>query len=125
MILVVEDEVLIRMHLELILDEAGFEVVAVSTSRDAEAKLAADAGRFQALVTDIQLDPGGDGFELARIARTHVPTIPVIYMSGASSAEWSAKGVPRSVMLSKPFADAQLVTAIAQLLNAMDPDPAG
>ena len=50
-------------------------------------------------------------------AREVVSGIPVIYMSGDSAHEWSANGVPESVMLQKPFVMAQLITAITTLLN--------
>jgi hypothetical protein len=40
------------------------------------------------------------------------------YMSGDSSADWAVEGVPNSIMLAKPFAPAQLVTAISQLLTS-------
>jgi ABC-type proline/glycine betaine transport system permease subunit len=42
-------------------------------------------------------------------------------MSGSSAEDWASKGVPHSVMIAKPFAPAQLVTAVAQLLNAIPP----
>jgi hypothetical protein len=42
-------------------------------------------------------------------------------MSGRNAAEWASKGVPNSIMLEKPFAPAQLVTAIANLLNSGTP----
>ena len=42
-------------------------------------------------------------------------------MSGAHADEWASKGVPNSIMLAKPFAAAQLVTAVSQLLNAVPP----
>jgi hypothetical protein len=42
-------------------------------------------------------------------------------MSGAHADDWAVKGVPNSIMLAKPFAPAQLVTALAQLLNAAPP----
>ena len=73
-------------------------------------------------MTDINL--GGDklsGWEVARHAREINPDFPVIYMSGDSAEEWASQGVPRSIMLAKPFAPAQLVTAVAQLLNAGTP----
>jgi hypothetical protein len=41
----------------------------------------------------------------------------VIYLSGDSAHEWTAQGVPGSVMLQKPFVMAQLITAITTLLN--------
>ena len=49
------------------------------------------------------------------------PTFPIIYMTGAAAAEWPSKGVPNSILLNKPFALAQLVTAVSQLLNAGSP----
>ena len=41
----------------------------------------------------------------------------------AAAADWTSKGVPASVMLSKPFAPAQLLTALANLLNSGTPTP--
>ena len=62
-----------------------------------------------------------DGWEVARRAREIDPGFPIVYSSGMSAAEWPSKGVPHSIMLEKPFAPAQLVTAIAQLLNSGSP----
>jgi hypothetical protein len=42
-------------------------------------------------------------------------------MSGKDADDWASKGVPNSIMLAKPFAPAQLVTAVSQLLNASPP----
>jgi hypothetical protein len=49
------------------------------------------------------------------------PEFPIVYMSGAHAADWASKGVPNSIMLEKPFAPAQLVTAVSQLLNTGTP----
>ena len=38
-----------------------------------------------------------------------------------SAEDWASKGVPNSIMLAKPFAPAQLVTAVAQLINGGAP----
>jgi hypothetical protein len=43
---------------------------------------------------------------------------PVVYMTGASADQWTSQGVPNSILLQKPFAPAQLMTAVSQLLNA-------
>jgi hypothetical protein len=45
----------------------------------------------------------------------------VIYMTGAAADQWPVQGVPNSILLAKPFAPAQLVTAISQLLNTGGP----
>ncbi|MFK4507205.1 hypothetical protein ABIF81_002383 [Bradyrhizobium daqingense] len=39
----------------------------------------------------------------------------------AAADEWPSHGVPNSVLLHKPFAPAQIVTALAQLLNQAPP----
>ena len=62
-----------------------------------------------------------DGWEVARHAREIDPALPVVYMNGGSAEDWGSKGVPNGIVLAKPFAPAQLVTAISQLLNASTP----
>jgi hypothetical protein len=57
----------------------------------------------------------------AKQAREIDPQFPVVYMSGAHAEDWPSKGVPNSIMLAKPFAPAQLVIAVSQLLNASPP----
>jgi DNA-binding response OmpR family regulator len=76
------------------------------------------------LVTDIDLTGRVDGWEVARATREIDPAFPVIYMTGAAADQWAVQGVPNSVLLIKPFAPAQLVTAISQLLNAGSPPTA-
>ena len=40
----------------------------------------------------------------------HDPEFLVVYMTAANPHEWPSEGVPNSILLSKPFAPAQLVT---------------
>ena len=77
--------------------------------------------KYRALVTDIGLRRQIDGWEVAQQAREIDPAFPIVYMSGAHAEDWASKGVPNSIMLAKPFAPAQLVTAVSQLLNAGTP----
>ncbi len=116
----VEDDALIRELLEASLTDAGFEVIEVSCGTKALAEFIADAAHFRAVITDIRLGAGPDGWAVARRARELVPNMPVVYMSGDSSHEWSAKGVPHSLMVTKPFAPTQIITAVSTLLNAAD-----
>lgn len=116
-LLLVEDEALIVLDVEESLKEAGFEPIAVSEGQAAIDEIEADVSRFSALVTDIDLGDGPTGWDVARRARELSPHIPVIYMSGASHGDWSSRGVPKSVMLLKPFASAQLITALATLIT--------
>lgn len=121
-VLVVEDDQLVKGVVEDSLSEGGFEAVTASSGEDAIALLDAAEGKYRALVTDINLGPEElDGWEVARHAREIDPNFPVVYMSGIEADQWASKGVPNSIMLAKPFAPAQLVIAVSQLLNATPP----
>ena len=117
LLLLVEDEALIRMHLDEELSAAGFQLVIALDGTQAMGELDADAARFRGVLTDIRLGRGPNGWEIARHAREFVPHIPIVYISGDSAHEWDAQGVPNSVMVSKPFVAAQIITAITSLLN--------
>jgi DNA-binding response OmpR family regulator len=119
-LLLVEDEALILLDVKDILHDAGFEVVAVHDGKQALTELDAVAMRLRAVITDVQLGDGPDGWEIGRHARELVPDMPVIYMSGGSNRDWSSKGVPDSVMIAKPFVAAQLITAVATLITNAD-----
>jgi DNA-binding response OmpR family regulator len=56
--------------------------------------------------------------------RAKQPTLPVIYVTAAREEEWATDGVPNSILISKPFAPAQLVTALSNLLNIGTPPAA-
>jgi DNA-binding response OmpR family regulator len=121
-ILVVEDDTLIQSLVEEALSDGGFEIVISASGENAAELLSGADAKFRAVVTDIDLGRDKlDGWEVARLAREINPTFPVVYMSGSSAEDWASKGVPHSVMIAKPFAPAQLVTAVAQLLNAIPP----
>ena len=120
LLLLVEDEELIRINLQEELTEAGFEVVPAKNGRAAIVELEADAARFRGVLTDIRVGQAPDGWQVARRARELVPDMPVVYISGDSAHEWSAKGVPNSIMVTKPFVGAQIITAISTLLNQAD-----
>jgi CheY-like chemotaxis protein len=77
--------------------------------------------KFSALVTDVNLKGPMMGWEIARLVRQIDPAFPVVYMTGAAADDWASEGVPNSILLNKPFAPAQLVTAVSQLLNAGSP----
>jgi DNA-binding response OmpR family regulator len=121
-ILVVEDDHLVQSVVEDSLTDGGFEIVMASSGENAVELLDASDGKYRALVTDINLGRGGiDGWDVARHAREIDPNFPIVYMSGKDADDWASKGVPNSIMLAKPFAPAQLVTAVSQLLNTSPP----
>ncbi|HXO70383.1 MAG TPA: response regulator [Bradyrhizobium sp.] len=124
LILVVEDDQLIQNLVQEALTDAGFEPALVTTAEEAIALLETKQNAYRALVTDINLPGKLSGWDVARAAREIDPTFPIVYMTGAAAEEWAAHGVPNSILLTKPFAPAQLVTAVSQLLNAGSPPTA-
>jgi DNA-binding response OmpR family regulator len=120
-ILVIEDNEAIQSLVEDALTDGGFATAIAASGEEAVTLLKGRSSEYRALMTDIDLRGRMDGWEVARTAREIDPVFPVIYMSGAGAAGWASKGVPNSLILPKPFALAQLVTAIANLLNSGTP----
>jgi CheY-like chemotaxis protein len=120
LILLVEDEDLIREMMVEALEEAGFSTLVSADALGAVALLAENGREIRGLVTDINLSDGMDGWALASAAREQASDLPVVFISGASGHEWASRGVPNSLMITKPFAPAQIVVAISSLLVASD-----
>jgi DNA-binding NtrC family response regulator len=118
LIFVAEDEISIQEVLQDALEDAGFAVSVASSAADAIKKLDAEGADFRALITDVNLGSSKlTGWDVAKHAREINDQIPVVYMTGASAHDWGSRGVPGSILLTKPFANAQVVTAVSQLLN--------
>lgn len=117
LILVVEDDALIQIELEHTLHDGGYATVAEVSGEAAIERLESEPN-VRALITDINLKKAASGWDVARRARELFPDMPVIYVTSVASEEWTSKGVPESIMIPKPFASAQIITAVSQLLNA-------
>ncbi|MGP9811611.1 response regulator [Rhodopseudomonas sp. NSM] len=120
-VMVVEDDPMIQSVVQEALEEGGFDVVITSSGEEA-VKLLGEQRHFRALLTDVNLGRDRmDGWDVGRFAREADPAFPVIYMTGDSAAEWASRGVPGSLLLTKPFAPSQVVAAVTQLLNSANP----
>jgi DNA-binding response OmpR family regulator len=118
-VLVVEDEAPVTELIEPALVDAGYSVLVSRNGREGFKHLERNADTpIRALVTDINLGSGPSGWEVATRARELHPDMPVVYMTGGEASDWPSKGVPHSLIIQKPFAPAQIVTAVSQLLNA-------
>lgn len=122
-IMVVEDEEALQDILKDALSDAGFDFITVASGEEAVTLLGSGVVKYRALVTDINLKGRMNGWEVARQARQIEPAFPIVYMSGASADQWPSEGVPNSILLQKPFAPAQLITAVSQLLNTGSSSP--
>ncbi|MBR1247512.1 response regulator [Bradyrhizobium sp. AUGA SZCCT0169] len=120
-VLIVEDDPTIQVIVEDALKEAGFETAIAPSAEEAVTLLKGKVMNYRALVTDINLKGRMNGWEAAKQARHIEPEFPIVYMTGAAAGDWASHGVPHSILLEKPFAPAQLVTAVSQLLNAASP----
>lgn len=123
LLLLVEDEPLIRTSLASALEDGGYKLMEADNGEEAIAAIESGK-RFSGVITDIQLGSGANGWEVGRSARHHFPNLAVVYMTGDSAVDWTAEGVPNSVLLQKPFATAQIITAVSTLLNVADVSPA-
>jgi DNA-binding response OmpR family regulator len=124
-ILLIDDEFLIRELLATEFTDVGFAIVAAADGDGAVAELERNANRFTAVITDIKLGKGPNGWDVARRARELVPDMPVVYITGDSIHEWSSRGVPDSAVIAKPFKAAQVSTAVSTLITTADTRRAG
>ena len=120
LLLLVEDEPLILLVAQDALEAGGYTVLPVQIASEAIDALGSRIGEMSGLVTDIRLPGGTDGWEIARHARKLRGDLPVVYTTGDSAADWPVKGVPNSVVVQKPYAGAQLLTAISTLMTTVD-----
>ncbi|HVX33190.1 MAG TPA: response regulator transcription factor [Solirubrobacterales bacterium] len=77
-----EDQALMRAGLSLVLERAGFEIVAIAADAEDVVRKTA-AHRPDLLVTDIRMPPThtDDGLRAALEARTRLPGLPVLVLS--------------------------------------------
>ncbi len=115
-VLVVEDDPTVLMFLEDGLDDQGYAVVSARSSGEALSILGSGIYTIHVLVADIRLGDGIDGWEIARCAREITPDLPIVYVTGDSYGEFDGEGVPKSLILKKPFTRIELSNAIASLL---------
>lgn len=117
MVLVVDDEPLVLKIAQRIFEFRGFEVLSASDGPTAVG-LSRSAKRLDLLVTDLCL-PGEDGRLLAMEIRETRPGLPVLFISGLTSAG-DALGLPPAgtwAFLAKPFTGRELDAHLATLLG--------
>jgi CheY-like chemotaxis protein len=110
-VLFVDDDFISRLLNCAVLRESGFDVIEASSYAEACAEIERHP-RLGALVTDIELGVGPDGFAIARRARLADPEVPVVYMSGTELRRYAREGVDNSRFIPKPFEPDQVVKAL-------------
>ncbi len=110
-VLVVEDESMIAMLIEDSLCELGHEVAAIA-SRIQEALDIARRGQFDIAIVDINLD-GEPSYPVADILVER--NVPFIFATGYGSKGLDTTRYSNIPLLTKPFLDSELETALAQI----------
>lgn len=111
-VMLVEDEWLVRMDMADALDRAGWIVVEAGSGEEALSLLGTEL-RIDLLVTDIRLLGTMDGWDVAEAFRAVHPLIGVIYATANPAVE--DRLVPRSVFLPKPSRTEELTTISERL----------
>jgi len=116
-VLVVEDEILIRMVIADYLRECGYRVYEAVNADEAIMLLQAPEVSIDIVFSDVQMPGDLDGFGLARWIRTNKPEIQVILTSGVErSAEIAATLCEAGPLLEKPYPPHDVVSRIKQLV---------
>jgi CheY-like chemotaxis protein len=115
-VLVVADEVLVRMAVSDYLRECGYNVVEASDAHEAIEVMTSEAG-VDIAFADITMPGSLDGFGLAQWIRRERPDIRVVLTSGvARSAKAAGELCEDGPMLAKPYEHADLERRIRALL---------
>jgi len=123
-ILVVEDEVLIRVVIAAYLQECGFKVLEAGTAAEAIQILDVDLTPVDLVFTDVKMPGDMDGFALAQWIRANRPGLHVVLTSGDEMKCKTAKDLcENEPFFAKPYDVAIVVTQIRALIGASEKRP--
>jgi PAS domain S-box-containing protein len=118
-ILVCEDDEQVRRSTVLLLQEAGYTVVAASSGSEARRLAGAREAEIQLLVTDVIM-PGMNGKQLSDTLRASMPELRTLFISGYTADIISQHGVDDEAtgFLEKPFDRRAFLQKVRELLDA-------
>ena len=115
-ILVVEDDVLVRLVIAEYLRDCGYKVWEASNVAEARSVLAADSP-VELVFSDVQMPGNENGFDLAKWIRQHRPGIKVVLTSGLAGAAGNARDVCEDgPLIAKPYEHSAVLHRIQELL---------
>lgn len=112
-ILVVEDEVIIRMLMADMLRDEGYEVIEAASGDEGMAVLSSDH-RLDLIITDVRMPGQVDGMQLALSAKDQEPGRPVIVSSGHLPPEAAHRA---DEFLKKPYTASALLSMVSKLIG--------
>ena len=118
LVLVVEDDFLLRMNASSLLEEAGFDVLEAANADEAIALLEARKD-FRIVFTDVHMPGSMDGLRLAEAIRSRWPPIELVLTSGQVRVH--DEDMPeRGFFLGKPYAPNELVDTVRSFARTQD-----
>jgi CheY-like chemotaxis protein len=114
-VLVVEDDFLLRIDAVDIVRDAGFETVEAANADDAIAIIEANPN-IHVVFTDVQMPGTMDGLKLARFIKDRWPPIKIVATSGRLRV--SEKDLPEgSIFVPKPYSPAQIIRTLREFTD--------
>ncbi len=117
LILLVEDEELVRRVFKRTLERSGYRVVEAGDGTEALQLYARTPDAFALVVTDLRM-PGRNGAELSRQLRALSPRMPILYLSGHPESDGGALLTERAELLEKPLSATDLLEKVRSLIDA-------
>ena len=114
-VLVVEDETLVRWHAVAMIEDAGFDVIEAGNAAEAISVLEARTD-VRVIFTDIQMPGSIDGLRLAHLVRNRWPPIKIIATSG--QLKLRDDDLPEGGrFLAKPYSVGEITGTLRELLG--------
>jgi CheY-like chemotaxis protein len=114
-VLIVEDESLVRMLAVIVAEDNGFEVLSAATADEA-IKILESRSDVRLVFTDVNMPGSMNGLRLAHAIRGRWPPVELLVTSAVGNI--TAKDLPeRGRFLAKPYDVAALSEAFQQMLG--------
>lgn len=113
-VLVVEDEVLVRSAVAEELREAGFQVIEACDAD--EALRALSAIQIDIVLTDVTMPGSLDGIGLAKWVRQHKPAAKILLTSGKGYLPSETEGLGE--FIAKPYRYSEVISKIRAAVNS-------
>jgi CheY-like chemotaxis protein len=113
-VIVVEDEVIVRMDIAMSLQDEGFTVLEASNADEAIDLLDAHP-EIRLMFTDIDMPGSMDGLKLAEAVRDRWPPVKIIIASGHRELRDDLLPI-EGKFFSKPYDHARIISAMREML---------
>ena len=114
-VLVVEDETLVRVTALAIIEDSGFEAIAAANADEAMHALETRAD-IRAVFTDVHMPGPMDGLKLAQVIRDRWPPVALLVTSGKTYV--TATDLPSGArFLPKPYVPLQIEMNLREMLG--------